>query len=582
MEFVDVKDLRKIVSRCRESKEPLPIALALYVMVRVLDALAYAHRKKDEQDRELNLVHRDVSPQNVLVSYEGEVKVIDFGLAKSSLSLGRTNPAMILGKFFYMSPEQARHQSVDRRSDLYAVGICLWELLVGKNPFDDVPQGELMRKVAIPTIASPRELRPDLPQSGEAVVMKALAIDPAERFASAEEMRGRLTAAMLEVDAGAGPEALASWMRERFVREYESERKAIASLARVKVQAEEAPEPPKRRQTVDDDGEFGPTTRVSGEELAKRLASRDLTPAGEEDANYARTFVGAEPKPPARPQKVVPLRAAPVLVSDPAPPAFAEPPKQEPQRPSSPRLVPIIDRTGPAVRAKQESELPVVPGVSLEPAPVRKPASRPVATAEKPSEPKGRASLLIAGGALLLAAFGVVAFLLLGTPEPELSRDAVPLPVPSAEALAAPVPVAPPDPEPAQVEPPPEEPVPLAPLVPKPAPKPKQVRTSPPPVEPQPEPNRLPPPKLDARAEKKRIELVQLFQELDANFERLRATHSCERIGRLCTHLRKQVSEKYQLAIDDPEKYAELEQLLGDYARLQSVRRRELGISASP
>ncbi|MFN7134593.1 MAG: serine/threonine protein kinase, partial [Myxococcales bacterium] len=236
MEFVDGKDLRKVVSRCRETKQPMPVSLALFSMIRVLDALAYAHRKKDDGDRELNLVHRDVSPQNILVSYEGEVKVIDFGLAKSSLSLGRTNPSMILGKFFYMSPEQARHQAVDRRSDLYAVGICLWELLVGKNPFDDVPQGELMRKVAIPTIARPRELRPDLPESVDDVVMKALAIDPAQRFATAEEMRGRLTAAMLELDAAAGPESLAAWMRAQFQREYDSERKAIASLARITVE----------------------------------------------------------------------------------------------------------------------------------------------------------------------------------------------------------------------------------------------------------------------------------------------------------------------------------------------------------
>ena len=126
LEFVDGKDLRKVAARCKERGHTLPLGLTLYTMVRVLDSLAYAHRKKGDDDKELNLVHRDVSPQNVLVSYEGEVKVIDFGLAKSSLSLGKTNPSMILGKFFYMSPEQAKHQPVDRRSDLYATGIVLY------------------------------------------------------------------------------------------------------------------------------------------------------------------------------------------------------------------------------------------------------------------------------------------------------------------------------------------------------------------------------------------------------------------------------------------------------------------------
>ena len=235
MEFVDGKDLRKLISRCQEQKQPMPVGLALYVMVRLLDALAYAHRKKGDDDRELNLVHRDVSPQNVLVSYEGEVKVIDFGLAKSSLSLSRTNPSMILGKFFYMSPEQARHQKLDRRSDLYAAGICLWELLVGKNPFDDLAPGEIMAVVGSPKIPNPRVLRPELPESIADACMKALAVARESRYATAEEMRGKLTACMIEADPGAGPEALASWMRQQFAREYEAERRAMAALVSVQI-----------------------------------------------------------------------------------------------------------------------------------------------------------------------------------------------------------------------------------------------------------------------------------------------------------------------------------------------------------
>ncbi|HSP79336.1 MAG TPA: serine/threonine-protein kinase, partial [Myxococcaceae bacterium] len=123
LEYVDGKDLRKVAARARDRQRPLPLPFVLFVMGRVLDALAYAHRKKGDDDTGLNLVHRDISPQNILISYEGEVKVIDFGLAKSRLSAAKTNPSIILGKFLYMSPEQARHQPVDRRSDLYAVGL---------------------------------------------------------------------------------------------------------------------------------------------------------------------------------------------------------------------------------------------------------------------------------------------------------------------------------------------------------------------------------------------------------------------------------------------------------------------------
>jgi serine/threonine protein kinase len=241
MEFVDGKDLRKIAARARELKRPIPPALALFTMVRVLDALAYAHRKRDEQGRELNLVHRDVSPQNVLISYEGEVKVIDFGLAKSAQTLGRTQPHMVLGKFFYMAPEIARHMPADRRSDLYAAGICLWELLAGKNPFDDIKPHDILRAAATPEIPPIRSLRPELPPALELTLQKALAVDPSERFSSAEEMRGRLTATMLELDPSAGPESLAALVRSFFAAEYESERRTLSSLSRRKA---ELPEPP--------------------------------------------------------------------------------------------------------------------------------------------------------------------------------------------------------------------------------------------------------------------------------------------------------------------------------------------------
>jgi len=230
LEFVDGKDLRKVAARCKERGHTVPLGLTLFVAMRVLDALAYAHRKKGEDEADLNLVHRDVSPQNVLISYEGEVKVIDFGLAKSSLSLGRTSPNVVLGKFFYMSPEQAKHAKVDRRSDLYATGICLYELIAGKNPFEGVPQGELMARVADPHLEPLGMAMPGVPPAVEQLVMRALAPDPKDRFATAEEMRGRMMAAMLELDPGAGPESLAHFMRAVFANEYAHERKVFASL----------------------------------------------------------------------------------------------------------------------------------------------------------------------------------------------------------------------------------------------------------------------------------------------------------------------------------------------------------------
>jgi eukaryotic-like serine/threonine-protein kinase len=238
LEYVDGKDVRKVVARMRDRSQPVPLSFNLFIMGRVLDALAYAHRKRDEEEQELNLIHRDISPQNILVSYEGEVKLIDFGLAKSRLTAAKTHPSIILGKFLYMSPEQARHQPLDRRSDLYAVGVCLYELLSGKNPFDEVHPNELMSAVASPRIAPLQEVEPSLPAAVAQMVMKALAPEPAQRFQTAEEFRTRLLACLMEADKEAGPESVSRLMRELFAAEYQGERRLLASLKELRVVAE--------------------------------------------------------------------------------------------------------------------------------------------------------------------------------------------------------------------------------------------------------------------------------------------------------------------------------------------------------
>ncbi|WP_434384007.1 protein kinase domain-containing protein [Melittangium boletus] len=242
LEYVDGKDLRKVAARARDKQRTLPLSFVLFVMGRVLDALAYAHRKKGDDEGELNLVHRDISPQNILISYEGEVKVIDFGLAKSRLSAAKTNPSIILGKFLYMSPEQARHLPVDRRSDLYAVGLCLYEMLSGQNPFDLLPPGEMMSAVAHPNIAPLAQVAPGVPAAVSDLVMKALAVDPTQRFQNAEELRGRLNACLLAHDADSGPEDIGRFMHELFASEYMAERRLLVMLREVGRAPEPEPE----------------------------------------------------------------------------------------------------------------------------------------------------------------------------------------------------------------------------------------------------------------------------------------------------------------------------------------------------
>ena len=165
LEFVDGKDLRRLLQRMRGAGHRVPLAIALYVAVKVLEALAYAHRKKDRAGNELGLVHRDVSPQNVLLSYEGEVKVIDFGLARSATTAPEADPSVVMGKFHYMAPEQARNLPLDRRADLYAVGVILYELITGWNPLEEASGVEIVEWAASPRIPPVQRLAPELPES---------------------------------------------------------------------------------------------------------------------------------------------------------------------------------------------------------------------------------------------------------------------------------------------------------------------------------------------------------------------------------------------------------------------------------
>ena len=137
MEYVDGRDLRGRSSSRRHATlgVPLPVPLAVYIASKVASALDYAHRRRDAEGHELNIVHRDVSPQNILISYEGDIKLCDFGIAKAASKASKTQSGALKGKIQYMSPEQAWGKPIDRRSDLFSLGVVLHELLTGERLF---------------------------------------------------------------------------------------------------------------------------------------------------------------------------------------------------------------------------------------------------------------------------------------------------------------------------------------------------------------------------------------------------------------------------------------------------------------
>jgi eukaryotic-like serine/threonine-protein kinase len=221
MDFVEGRDLRAVWNRCAKKQVAFPIDVAVYLVKELCRGLAYAHSFAD-----LDLVHRDVSPPNVLVSYTGEVKLTDFGLASSKLKLEKTAPGIIYGKVAYMSPEQARGERLDGRSDMYAAGIVLWELLTGRQlfpPGKDQP-ADLVTRAKNPDVMRPSKRAPRVPVELDEICVRALASERADRYASCDEMRQALQGWLAQnaptVDAG----RISGFLQELFIEDVARER----------------------------------------------------------------------------------------------------------------------------------------------------------------------------------------------------------------------------------------------------------------------------------------------------------------------------------------------------------------------
>ncbi len=199
MEYVNGLDLATLLGRCRRAGERIPIEMAVYVAAEVAKGLDHAHRRRDEQNQPLNIVHLDVSPQNVLLSLEGEVKVTDFGIAKARgvlepTGMEDTRQRQLQGKFGYMSPEHAAGELVDARSDLFSLGTVLYEMLAGVNPFSAPTSFETLRRVQACEYPPVELLRPEVPPELVALLAGTMALSPDERFADAGRMYEALLA----------------------------------------------------------------------------------------------------------------------------------------------------------------------------------------------------------------------------------------------------------------------------------------------------------------------------------------------------------------------------------------------------
>jgi len=222
MEYVAGRDLRALLDRLRAAGERLPVPLAAHVAWRVADALDHAHRKCDARGHPLRIVHRDVSPANVLLGFDGSVRIIDFGIAQAAIR-PRPPGAVLRGKFGYMSPEMVRGEPLDQRSDVFALGAVLHEMLTEERLFTGASELAVMEKVRVAEVPPPSARVPGLPPGLDALVLRALARDPAERWAWASELRDGLVPWTHAGTPAGDPPALARFMARAFPAELRAE-----------------------------------------------------------------------------------------------------------------------------------------------------------------------------------------------------------------------------------------------------------------------------------------------------------------------------------------------------------------------
>ncbi|MBN2493623.1 MAG: protein kinase, partial [Deltaproteobacteria bacterium] len=215
MEFVDGIDLQSLIKKGAETGDPFPPSVAAYVSEEICRGLEYAHSKIGPDGEPLQIVHRDISPQNILISFEGQVKIVDFGIARAASRITATQAGVVKGKVSYMSPEQLTGQMVDRRSDIFACGVCLYEMLTCQRPFEgDTPQATLAL-ITRCIYTAPQKINRQIGRKLGAVLKKALEKSPKKRYQSAGKMASGLSKYLHSIGDHPSARDLASFVKER-------------------------------------------------------------------------------------------------------------------------------------------------------------------------------------------------------------------------------------------------------------------------------------------------------------------------------------------------------------------------------
>jgi tRNA A-37 threonylcarbamoyl transferase component Bud32 len=398
MEYIHGEDLRRMSKRADAHGTPLPVELACRIISDACAGLDYAHKKTDPSGKPLGIVHRDVSPQNILVSFDGSVKVVDFGIAKAADQATVTRSGVLKGKYSYMSPEQAAGQRVDCRSDVFALGVVLYELITQTRLFKRSNDMQTLTAVAECQVTPPSYMSPRVPPELDAIVMKALAKEPSHRYSEALQLQVALEAWLRMHGYAASQADLSAFMREVY-----AERIAREARTGTVVVDDDPPvtgqrtalEGHRRAATKDvtkaDRGDLGAAAAVEVTDRSPPRASKDVTKAERGELVPASAIVATERNPqrpsralkavePRREEKAVEPRREEKAVEPRREEKAVEPPLDDleqsltERRPTPPRQVLAARRPEPEHRppAQSDPELQSRTDMTMVPAPRRR------------------------------------------------------------------------------------------------------------------------------------------------------------------------------------------------------------------
>ena len=226
MEFIQGLSLKALFSFCQQRPKHLGrLPIAAHVVANICAALQYAHDRRDSQDQPQNIIHRDVSPTNVLLTFEGEVKLIDFGIAKATQRMRNTASSVIKGKYSYMAPEQVEAKELDYRVDIFSAGIILYELITATRLFEAETDLGVLNLVRLARVPVPSSVAPGLPQELDKICLRALAREPGERYPSAARMQAELERFCFK--SSFGRQQLGRFMKKAFATEWDKKRQLI-------------------------------------------------------------------------------------------------------------------------------------------------------------------------------------------------------------------------------------------------------------------------------------------------------------------------------------------------------------------